>query len=61
VFAAGDWDGLAKRLDHWLTNVNRLRELRSAARNLAESLSWGRFRSRLREACASDPNTARLS
>jgi glycosyltransferase involved in cell wall biosynthesis len=53
VFPAGDWDGLASRLDYWLSHVNLLRGLRGAARNLAESMTWHRFRSELRAACNS--------
>ncbi len=61
LFTAGDWDGLASRLDHWLTHVGRLRDLRSSARNLAESLTWERFRECLRNACNASVITEHLS
>ncbi len=51
IFPAGDWDGLAGRLDYWLTNVDRLRNLRGSARHLAEQLTWERFREGVRDAC----------
>ncbi len=54
LFAAGDWDGLASRLDYWLSNVDHLRKLRSSARNVAESLTWEGFRRSLRNACNAD-------
>jgi glycosyltransferase involved in cell wall biosynthesis len=61
IFSAGDWNGLASRLDHWLTNVGCLRKMRSSARNLAESQTWERFRSSLRDACNSDVKSEHLS
>jgi glycosyltransferase involved in cell wall biosynthesis len=54
VFPAGDWDGLASRLDYLLSHVDLLRGLRGAARNVAESMPWGRFRNELREACSAE-------
>jgi len=51
LFTAGDWEGLASRLDYWLSHVDLLRGLRGAARNLAEAMTWRRFRSDLRAAC----------
>ena len=54
LFAAGDWDALASKLDHWLTNVDRLRRLRGSARDLAERFTRERFRNDLRNACNED-------
>lgn len=51
IFAAGDWDGFANRLDYWLANVDRLRKMRDSARHLAEALTWERFRESLRNSC----------
>jgi glycosyltransferase involved in cell wall biosynthesis len=53
IFPSGDWNELSTRLDFWLRNVNRLRSLRGAARKLAESLPWERFRQGVRNACNS--------
>ena len=51
VFASGDWDALAARLDHWVTNSDHLRRLRRSARQIAEGLTWDRFRRSIRVAC----------
>jgi glycosyltransferase involved in cell wall biosynthesis len=52
VFSSEDWNEFASRLDFWLTNVDRLRRLRDAARTLAEGLPWERFREGVRNACS---------
>lgn len=36
VFRSCDWEGLATRLEHWLTHPERLRGLRKSARTLAK-------------------------
>jgi glycosyltransferase involved in cell wall biosynthesis len=51
IFPSGDWNEFSACLDSWLTNVDRLRKMRGAARKLAESLPWERFRQRLRDIC----------
>ena len=51
IFPSGDWNEFSACLDFWLTNVDRLRKLRSPARKLAESLPWERFRQRIRNVC----------
>lgn len=51
IFPSQDWNRLASQLDYWLSNVDRLRRLRGAARERAESFSWEKFREGIREAC----------
>jgi glycosyltransferase involved in cell wall biosynthesis len=51
IFPSENWNEFASRLDFWLTNLDRLRRLRSAARTVAESLPWERFREGVRNAC----------
>ena len=51
IFPGGDWNSLAARLDYWLSNIDRLRRLRGAARSIAESLPWTKFRSGVRNIC----------
>jgi glycosyltransferase involved in cell wall biosynthesis len=52
VFPSENWSEFGSRLDFWITNLDRLRRLRSAARILAESLPWERFREGVRDACS---------
>jgi glycosyltransferase involved in cell wall biosynthesis len=55
IFPSRDWDELASRLDYWLSNVERLRRLRGAARDRAEGLPWHKFRREIRNACSAAP------
>lgn len=52
VFSSEDWNEFASRLEFWITNVDRLRRLRDAARTLAEGFPWERFREGVRNACS---------
>lgn len=60
IFSSEDWNEFASRLDFWLTNVDRLRRLRKAARTLAESLPWEMFREGVRNACSLAEQVARI-